>query len=342
MPGIPFPQLVDRFRGVLERIGATVLQEGDSSSRPGRLRIISPEKTTDCLLYLWTITGGGGGPDVRPAGERRIQVTSAERFSQELGVRTFIGGYSEEHDVYAFWDVLRHTRFSPKSPSFQVHTSTLERAGHSGVATQLRKMQTPEVVVSVQANFLLWYVHQGWALHYYGQAPSVVSDLTHHSPEMERSFIDSSLTPEEVERRQHLTETMATFREAKFRPSVLQAYRHRCAVCGLALRLVDATYIVPERHPKWQDDVTNGLGFCPLHLAAYEGGLMGVKSDFSTIVNPLSADRLIALHLGHGLDDFTANLPPKITIPAEVEVRPRPENLIIGLQARNWPPLLIG
>ena len=70
-----FSELADRFIGDLERGGATVILEGPIAAKPARLRVITTEKTTDCLVFLWNITRGGGGPSVRPATERRIQVT---------------------------------------------------------------------------------------------------------------------------------------------------------------------------------------------------------------------------------------------------------------------------
>ncbi len=72
-----FPELADRFIADLERDGATVIVEGAIAAKPARMRVITTEKLTDCLVFLWNITPGGG-PNVRKPYERRIQVTAAD------------------------------------------------------------------------------------------------------------------------------------------------------------------------------------------------------------------------------------------------------------------------
>src|SRR5690606_21501598 len=123
-------------------------------------------RTTDCLVFLWTITPGGGGPGVRPATERRIQLTNISGMPLRPGVRTLLGGWSEEFQVFAFWDARRHTRFSAGSPSLQIDSATLNRASHVGIASQLRPTnQGREVVVGVEPRSLLWYIEDGANIH---------------------------------------------------------------------------------------------------------------------------------------------------------------------------------
>jgi hypothetical protein len=111
LPGILFSTLLERFAATLERSGATVLVVGTPRQRPAQVRVISGDDTTDCLVYLWTITPGGGPPGTRPVGERRIQITNVPAFPLHPGVRTIVGGWNEEAGVWAFWDARRHTIF---------------------------------------------------------------------------------------------------------------------------------------------------------------------------------------------------------------------------------------
>jgi hypothetical protein len=69
--------------------------------------------------------------------------------------------------------------------------------------------------------------------------------------------------------------------------------------------------------------------------------LLGVRSDYRVIVNRETASRLAELNLAGRLEDFTARLPERITPPAEIEVRPHPQKLILGLRARRWPDNLV-
>lgn len=333
--------LVDRFTADLERAGATVIRR-PGSAKPVRLRVIANDRTTDCLLFLWNITPGGGSSDARPANERRIQVTAAKRFPLEIGRRTIVGGWSEETAAWGFWDVMRHTRFSQNSPSCQINVATLNFAYHDGIATQARKTRPPEVVVAVAPSFLLWYVQDGAVLHNSGPDALAVKDLIEATPEEERTFVDASEGEGQAERRYRLVETMRAVRDAKFRPEVLRAYSHRCALCPFALNLVDAAHIIPVQRPRSTDEVTNGLALCRLHHAAYDGALVGVKSDYSVVINTGVVSRLQELGFAHGLAEFKSLLLSRIRHPAQAEVRPKPEYLRIGMTERNWPADLIG
>lgn len=343
MAGIRFAQLVDQFVDILEKHGATVIRTNASDSvRPAHIRVVTADRKTDCVIFLWTITPGGGGPGVRPDGERRIQITNVAQLPMEPGVRTLLGGWSEEAGVYSFWDSRRHTRFSQKSPSLQVNLNTLETASSVGIATQLRPTQEgEEVVVAVSPSSLLWYVENGVPLHNSESDASAVVDLVDATPEDEREFLDSSETEIQAARRYDLVETMRAYRDSKFRPAVLQAYSYRCAVCGCDLKLVDAAHIVPVSHPQSTDEVTNGIALCRLHHGAYDNALLGIQSSFRLVINPLLVQRLNEIGLATGLEQFRLPLPEIIRVPASLEARPAPALLRLGLQLRGFPADLV-
>ena len=341
-----FPQLAKMFIQTLEQQGATVLIEGQLNARPAKFRVITSDTKTDCLLFLWTITPGGGPGGERPANERRIQITNANTaggFPLLPGNRTLIGGYSEETGAWSFWDARFHSKFSPRSPSLQVRVETLENGFHQGLDTQTRPVKGggQEVVAAVSPASLLWFVEHGEALHNVGDDAPEVSDLIDATPEEERDFVDSSSTQVEASRRVELVETLRRFRDARFRPKVLQAYRYRCAVCGTALKLVEAAHIVPVADARSSDDVTNGMALCRLHHGAYDNGLLGIQSSYKIVLNPVAIQRLREAKLKDGLTVFRENLPEAINPPSALEVRPHPENLKIGLTLRQFPADLI-
>jgi len=344
MAGIAFKRLVNHFADDLETFGARVFIEQLTKHRPARIRVNTGDTSTDCILFLWTVTPGGP-PEVRSETEFRIQATNVEDgFALEPGWRTIVGGWDPVREVWAFWDVRRHTRFSKGGSSgFHIQLPVLEKASFNGIdAEEQRAREGREVVAAVRPDLLLWYVHEGEPLHDAAEDAAMVADLLKAGPEEARAFIDTATTEAEVNRRHELVQTMRACRDAKFRPEVLQAYRHRCAVCGVALKLVDAAHIVPVKHPLSRDIVTNGLGMCRLHHAAYDNALLGIRSNYSIVVNDIEAERLNGMDLGHGLDAFKAGLPVMIRIPAETEVRPDKNFLIVGMQHRRWPAEFIG
>jgi len=337
-----FKRLVAEFITHIERLGATVLVINTVRERPAELRIIAGDRSTDCMVFLWTITAGGG-VNVRPINERRIQITKASVFPLRPGVRTIVGGLSLDDGVWAFWDPRRHSRFSARSPSLQTKSEVLQAAYHDGIATQTKPAhEGTEVVVAVRPDALLWYVQEGEPIHDAGTVPAEVRDLVDASPEEERGLIENSATPEEAARRYDLTQIMRAFRDARFRPAVLRAYAYRCAVCGVALKLVDAAHIVPVSHPQGNDEVPNGMALCRLHHGAYDTGLLGVRSDYRIIVNTAAAKRLAEVNLDAGLQFFKNGLPAQITLPAVEEMHPDSRKLRMGMEVRRFPPSLIG
>lgn len=343
MAGILFPRLISGFVETLERSSASVIRiDPVTKQRPSRMRVTTPDRSNDYVVFLWTITPGGPSPP-RPAGEMRIQITNVTGFPLLAGVRTIVGGYSVDHNVYAFWDARRHVFFTQGSPSLQVDQRTLEDASHRGVATQLRPTREgQEVVVVVAPDSLLWYVQQGEPLHNAEGIAAGVAELVTATPEVEREFLDADTTEAGAARRYDLVQIMRAYREARFRPEVLRAYGYRCAICQTALKLVDAAHIIPVAHQGSTDEVDNGLALCRLHHAAYDNSLLGVRSDLSIVTNPAMVMKLQSLRLIAGWEEFRARLPHSITPPSHPDNRPRPEYLVTGLRARRWADDLIG
>jgi putative restriction endonuclease len=66
-------------------------------------------------------------------------------------------------------------------------------------------------------------------------------------------------------------------RDPAFRQRVLRAYEHRCAVCGLDLRIGSVTAAIEAAHIKWfqangPDIESNGLALCSLHHKVFDLG----------------------------------------------------------------------
>lgn len=71
--------------------------------------------------------------------------------------------------------------------------------------------------------------------------------------------------------------TAAQQRDPAFRQRVLRAYEHRCAVCGLDLRIGSITAAIEAAHIKWfqangPDIESNGLALCSLHHKVFDLG----------------------------------------------------------------------
>lgn len=333
-----FTDLVDKFRGDLEEAGAAVLI-ASRGPRPAHLRVLTEAGSHDCLVYLWTITHGGG--PARPADEWRVQMTLGDPKVILLPPRqvTILGGWSPEFGVYAFWDAGCHGGQVSHSPSLQIRAGTLAEAARSRVMTEHRDVTAGrECMVAVTPDSLLWYVQEGRAIH------RVAEDVLVHVPRlMDASVAEEAHLVEEAEgyveraRRHELVQLMRPWRDATFRKRVLDAYGNRCAVCRTSLRLVDAAHIVPVTEPDASDEVANGVALCRLHHGAYDMALLGVMEDYSVEVNQRVARQLQVAGRADGLQSFRDALPGRIVVPDRRALRPNPRNLARGLEVRGWP-----
>jgi len=79
-------------------------------------------------------------------------------------------------------------------------------------------------------------------------------------------------------------------RDPDFRPRVLTAYEHRCAVCGWDLRLGDVLIGVEAAHIQWHQArgpalVQNGLALCSLHHKLFDRGVFSLSEGLAVTVS---------------------------------------------------------
>jgi len=79
-------------------------------------------------------------------------------------------------------------------------------------------------------------------------------------------------------------------RDPGFRMRVLNAYSHRCAVCGFGARLDGQTQGVEAGHVRWHshdgpDEVANGLALCSLHHKVFDLGLITLDESHKLVVS---------------------------------------------------------
>ncbi len=82
-------------------------------------------------------------------------------------------------------------------------------------------------------------------------------------------------------------------RDRGFRKMVLQAYRNRCALCGLDIRVYDRPIGIEAAHIKWHTaggpaEVANGMSLCVLHHKFFDAGLFTVTSALTVLVAGLA------------------------------------------------------
>jgi putative restriction endonuclease len=110
-----------------------------------------------------------------------------------------------------------------------------------------------------------------------------------------------------------------------FREKVLRAYQEQCAFCRLRhLELLDAAHIIPDGEPGGEPTVNNGISLCKFHHAAFDGLLLGVRSDFIIEVRKDVLKEKDGPMLIHGLQGLHLK---QIFVPRSKELRPSPDLL---------------
>lgn len=89
-------------------------------------------------------------------------------------------------------------------------------------------------------------------------------------------------------------------RDPAFRTRVLTAYEHRCAVCGLDLRLGGVQIALDAAHIQWfqaggPDSIENGLALCALHHKLFDRGAFTISTSHHIVLSE-------RVHGGTGFD----------------------------------------
>ncbi len=259
--------------------------------------------TTELWTYAWTLTPGGR-PQLRH--EYRIQMTSVgSPLPTNPKGPTLLLGYEPQRDVFVGFDLVKHSVFTPGSPSVQVDVRILDKAKLRGIA--VHRKANDEIAVAFRPDHFVAYFSDTDAIH--EAAPNndfvQIFDSMTSAPEVLPDL--QTLSPT----RRRLVHTVSRLsRSASFRREVLGAYDHRCAVTGIQLRLVDAAHILPVGAEGSVDDVRNGVALSPTFHRAFDRGVIYLDEDLEMRPNNLVVTKLKLQGLSDGVDQLISSLGP--------------------------------
>lgn len=127
-------------------------------------------------------------------------------------------------------------------------------------------------------------------------------------------------------RREYVTRSVLhRLHQQQFRRMVLKAYREQCAICRLRhVPLLDAAHILPDRHPRGDAAVPNGLGLCKIHHSAYDSNIIGIDADAQIHVRRDILLEKDGPMLQHGIQ---ATEGVRLLLPRKLALKPNPEFL---------------
>lgn len=295
---------------------------------PFRLRLTRQDEHYEVRVYIWNISHGGAN---RAANEFRIQITGVPSVDTAAGAKTLVMGYWADNDVFAGWDVRRHSGAIAYSPSLQISEDALLEAHERGFS--FYRKANNEVAFAFDPSRFVTYVLTLEGIH--DAVSEAEQELLREVVAAEGQVEDTTFEVLPEERRRVAAGFTRLLRDSRFRERVLAAYGHRCAVCGLQLDLVEAAHIIPV--PATRNDTTpNGLCLCVLHHRAFDQKLIAVGKDYRVRVNRDAINRLRAIGHDAGETTFIRGLRAQIILPAEVTQRPRTEFIETALQLRTF------
>lgn len=322
------PELLQRVIAAIKASGwaAIVLD----ATHPFKVSLLQEDQRITILCYIWNLTHGGYP---RNPNELRIQVTGVRTFQIEPHTRTLLLGWGEDESMFAGFDVTRHLiSMEGRSPSLQVRRETVDEARTKGFFPQLR--DNAETVIAFRPDFFVTYVQELSDLHKTAQHTVELAQLVRiANTSVEHKIIDIPAGP----RKTVLEQINRKVRDARFRTNVLTAYAFRCAVSGIQLNLVDAAHIIPVEHERGTDELKNGICLSALHHRAFDLGLLGIKTDYSVVLNERRLKELRSIGWDGGEAEFKESLRDQILLPSRRAHYPDPEYLLFGQHLRGWP-----
>jgi putative restriction endonuclease len=324
--------LLNQVVNAVVESGWNVLFLAGPDEHPFNLQIYRNDESYKLTVYVWHLTHGGG--TARPHNEYRIQITGVDQFETSRATKTLILGWWQEIEVFAGFDVRKHSGKLGRSPSIQIREESLREAYLSGFSPCDKGNQ--EVAIAFRPDFFVEYVANLSSLHDFGRSTEDFALLSEVSQHPEINVEDIQIANQA--RRTTVVSVSKKLRDISFRKRVLTAYGNRCAVCGLQLKLVEAAHIIPVNHEASTDEIRNSLALCVLHHRSYDQALIAIDEDYYVLVSEAQADELRRLDLYGGLERFRRDLRPIILLPPTVSDRPHVEYIKLANYLRSWRP----
>lgn len=333
MPRLSKPALFREVEKGFQAGGWSVLYLTDRNEHPARYRVRKDGISISVRVYIWNISHGGGQ---RNAAEYRIQVTGLDprQFMPEPHGKTIILGYWDNEEVFAGFDYNFHSGIFGGSPSIQIGEAALLDANMNKFA--VHEKGNGELAIAFTPDFIGTYVENLASLHGTGGIPAEVRLLNRLAanpggvPEPEIAATVAG------PRQYAVTQTKRALRALDFKDRVMTAYSHRCAMCGIQLRLLDGAHILPVSEVGSTDETANGVALCALHHRAYDRGLVTFDQRYRVHVNARQVDDLRAAGHDGKLVEFRNDLRAALHLPPAAGDRPNPGYIAQANTLRGW------
>lgn len=264
--------------------------------------------------------------------ECRIQVARSNNFNPAISESSnvIILGYFHDEKVFTAWNpFMMRERFNRRDTiSLYSRFSIQRKAAENGISTYIDNNN--QSIISFQPQYLGLYLENFESIHLLNEES--LKNLIEKSDQFNSEDSFNELNYEN----NRITITHKRYRrDPRFRHAVYNAYKNKCAMCGIQLELVEAAHIVPHSDERGTDEVNNGLCLCRLHHGAYDNSLIFVDEKFNIKINEEKINYLIKIGKDSGLHHLNRISFQKLNLPENPIFHPDINNIIIGNQLRG-------
>lgn len=337
MAQLPKRQLLAVVEDAIRESGWSFLRLTAGATHPARYHVFRDGTGYRVRVHIWNVTPGGRSSLPH---EYRIQMTGIEEIAgvrqiqPEIGGKTLILGWWDGVDVFAGFDYTHHDGPIGGSNSIQIGEAALHAAHTNNFATHNRG--SGELAIAFRPEFLGSYIENLESLHECGQSAQETQILDEIGSDP-ASVDDAQIAGDVAQERQYaVVSTKRALRDISFRDRILTAYGHRCAMCGVQLKLLDAAHVLPVVHPDSTDETSNGVALCALHHRAYDRAFVTFDEKFRVHHNAKMAAALKVSGHDGGLADFTKTLRPILILPPALKDRPTASFVKQANTLRGW------
>lgn len=264
--------------------------------------------------------------------ECRIQISKSKNFNAALSSKNkvVVLGYYADKKVFTAWNpYLLKNRFNEKATiSVYSRFSIQDNASVDGIGLYVDN--NDHHIISFKPQYLGLYLENIDSVHLLSEIDLL--KLAETSDNLNDYEDDGYL---EIDGQKFNITHTHKVRDPKFRRIVYEAYKFRCAMCGIQLQLIEAAHIVPHGHEKGTDDIGNGICLCALHHTAYDKSLIYFDKNLNIKINQEKLDYLNRIRMDSGFNKLEKLHFPKIELPDNQILRPNIDNIHLANTIRG-------
>jgi len=309
----------------------------DTTRMPIDLIAVSGEHAVKLRIFTWAIVKSGR------KGERKINWRylpfrvhhkgTGDTLKTELrgdAYNVLIGQWNEKGILlFALFDPYIHHEHIESSP-IQIKFQTLALARKNGFAYQYKN--TGDIALVFYPEYFMQVLLGLYKLAFEGTDKKAIAEKISAILESTIPVVEDEVFPG-LEKREKIA-ALRAIRDPSFRKRVLDAYRWKCAMCGIGLDFVIAAHIVSVGQGG-TDETRNGIVLCPNHHKAFDLGLIGFNEDYQIVVNKEQIDALSQQGKSNALRKFLSNLQDELKLPNNQKALPSPQCILKALADRG-------